>query len=937
MSVKPPLTALILLLLASGTARAQSAVDPATLAKAEAGDAQAEYTVGDAIYGNNDTAHAADAFAWMQKAVAQNLPAATGELGLFYVQGFGTPADPDKGRALLEQANQAGDDLAATNLFALYTNGDGAAFPQDPQKAMSYLTRPVADHDPTAEFDLGLTLEQSGDAADQQKGMPLLEAASAGGNIEASNELGNVYNHGNKVVPASRAKAEPWFRIGAKAGDTSAMTALGDDLILDGNPDGGPGDAEAATWLAKSAATGDAVAETDYGTLLEDGRGLKEDDAAALKYLTQAAAQSNIQAERRLGYLYANGYGTQEDDAKAKSLYQTAAQGGDIIAMRLLGQMELDGTAAGNTAALPLFAKAAAGGDARGEADYAYMIDDGLATKRDPEAALQWDEKAAAKGDDYAQDQIGRTYRFGDGPTMPADPAKAVPWFAKAAAQGNADAQNQLGDQYYLGQGVKQDKAKAGALYAQSAAQQFAAGETNMAECYLDGDCAQKDPPKAVPLLKDAAGQGDVYAENDYGWILGVGLGVNEDDKQAVYWDQKASAAGNAAAARRLGYFTAHGIGTKPDQAAADKLYNTAAAQGDIFAMRFLGEDLMDAGNQDQQALKWLSQAAKAGDATAQVDYGYMLEYGRGTQTDLQGAAHWYKLAALQGHLVGESNLGLLYEYGNGVPRSSATAAHWFEKSAAQGYAVAETDLADYYYDGDGVPKNIARAGQLWQQAAAQQNSNGEANYGLCELEGDCAAKNVAAGFALEKQAALQNDDIAEDVLGDYYLGVYGTTPNKPYALAWYRLAAANGNEHARKRLQDWHFTVPAAPAKTVTATLIGQDVVPVFSGTACAAHGGIGDDSYCSKDGEQINPQTGEALNSNEPGYVDESDVSDDDTAADNGESYGGGGYNPAPAEDYGDGDGGGGGGGGYGGDEGGGGYVDDGGGGGGDSGGDD
>jgi TPR repeat protein len=907
MPLKRPLTVLVFLVIAGSGAHAQTTIDAATLAKAQSGDAQAEYTVGDLYYGNNDAAHAADAFTWMQKAAAQNLPIATGELGLFYVVGFGTTPDPEKGRALLEQANAAGDDLAADNLAVLYANGHGDEFPQDRQKAIAYLQRSAADHNTTGEFALGYELEQGGSAAEQQKGLPYLQEAAAAGNTEAMAELGNIYNSGNSAVKPDRAEAEKYYRMATSSGDASVTAALGADLVRDGDPGGGPKDKEAAEWLAKSAAAGNPDAENYYGYILQHGRGVPEDDAGAVKWDTAAAAQGNIPATRRLGYLYSNGIGTSEDDAKAKSLLQTASAGGDIIAMRLLGQMLLGGSDADQQQAASLFAKAAAGGDPRGEADYGYVLDNGIGLQRDPSTAVVWYKKAAAQDDDYAEQSLGKMYRQGDGP-IAAAPATAAGWFAKAAAAGNADAQNQLGDLNYLGEGVPKNMAKAGTLYKQSADQQFAPGETNLAECYLYGDCGARDPAKAVPLLKEAISQNDAYAENDYGWILGIGLGTPENDQQALYWDQKASAQNIAAATRRLAYFTANGIATKADPATADRLYATAANQGDVIAMRFLGEDLMNAGNQDAQAIGWLSKAAKAGDADAEVDYGYMVEHGRGTTANLQEAVTWYQRGAAQGQVNGENNLGLLYAAGDGLPKSDAEAAHWDAKAAAQGNAEAQANLGVFYYDGQGIPKNIAYSGKLFAESAAQNYPNGQANYGLCLLVGDCAAKNQAAGFALEKTAAAQGEPVAEDALGYYYLGAYGARPNKSYALLWFRLAAANGNEDAASELQKWHLTAPTQNAQTISySTTVTGDIVPIISGSACAAHGGYGDDTYCSKDGVQIDPQSGEALSQNDSGYVNDDEVSDDDQteiepasaqeeyylpSSDYGDSGGGGGY---------------------------------------------
>jgi TPR repeat protein len=797
---------LSLLLFLRGVAQAQTVIDPATLAKAQAGDAQSQFTVGDTYFGNNDTAHAADAFALMQKAAAQNLPAATADLGMFYVLGFGTPPDPQKGQAILEQAYAAGNDFAADKLAAFYANGQGDAFPKDLPKAMGYMQHAADDHDNTGEFDYGFELEGSPNAADQQKGLVYLQEAGDGGNYAALAEIGNLYSDGNGAIKANRATAESYYRKALPWGDASVMAALGADLVQDGDSNGGPEDAEAAKLIAAAAQAGNAGGEDYYGYILQHGRGLPEDDAGAVKWDSAAAAQGNIPATRRLGYLYANGIGTNEDDAKAKSLYETAAAAGDIVAMRLLGETLLDGNAA---------------------------------VKQ-----------------------------------------QAASWFAKAAAGGDADAQNQLGNLYYLGQSVPKNMAKAGGLYQQSAAQHFARGETNMAECYVMGDCGPHDPAKAIPLLKDAVAQNDRYAEDEYGWLLQNGIGTQEDDQQAAYWDQRASAQNVAAATRRLGWLTETGKGTKADPAKADQLYTIAANQGDLIAMRLLGEDQMATGHDDASAIGWLAKAANGGDAYAQVDYGYMLEHGRGAPANLASAIIWYKRGAAQGQVNGENNLGLLYAQGHGLPKSDTDAAYWDAKAAAQGNPQAQSDLGELEYYGDGLPKNVAASGKLFAASAAQNYPDGQANFALCQLTGDCAAKDPAAGFALLKSAAAHGDALAEDVLGYYYLGGFGQPAKTPYALLWFRRAAADGNSHAAGELQEWHLRPAARAASdtdntTITAT---GDIVPVLPASSCAAHGGYGDDTYCTKDGEQVDPASGVALAQNDPGYVDDDEINKND-----------------------------------------------------------
>ena len=82
--------------------------------------------------------------------------------------------------------------------------------------------------------------------------------------------------------------------------------------------------------------------------------------------------------------------------------------------------------------------------------------------------------------------------------------------------------------------------------------------------------------------------------------------------------------------------------------------------------------------------MKWYTRAAEAGDATAQLELGWLHESGDGTDQDYGVAAEWYEKAALQGDSVAQTNLGWLYFKGLGVKRNRRTARDWIEKAAKQ-------------------------------------------------------------------------------------------------------------------------------------------------------------------------------------------------------------------------------------------------------------
>ena len=62
-----------------------------------------------------------------------------------------------------------------------------------------------------------------------------------------------------------------------------------------------------------------------------------------------------------------------------------------------------------------------------------------------------------------------------------------------------------------------------------------------------------------------------------------------------------------------------------------------------------------------------------------------MYYHGQGAPKDYAEAARWYKLAAEQGNASAQVNLGFMYDEGQGVSKSLIQAYLWYNLSAAQG------------------------------------------------------------------------------------------------------------------------------------------------------------------------------------------------------------------------------------------------------------
>ena len=164
-------------------------------------------------------------------------------------------------------------------------------------------------------------------------------------------------------------------------------------------------------------------------------------------------------------------------------------------------------------------------------------------------------------------------------------------------------------------------------------------------------------------------------------------------------------------------------------------------------------------GAQDDEARR---HAAEQGDADAQ----FTLVQVR--QDDAE-AVRWYRLAAEQGHATAQTNLGFRYDNGRGVPEDDAEAVRWYRLAAEQGNANAQFILGVMYDSspsGSGTVRAYRRTTRTvrWYRLAAEQ------------------------GYAE-----------AQFNLGVMYADGRGMPQDYVSAHMWFNLAAATGDEDARK------------------------------------------------------------------------------------------------------------------------------------------
>ena len=198
------------------------------LAQAEAGDATAQYNLGNAYYnGDTGTVDYDQARRWWIKAAARQDKVAQYNLGTLYDEGRGVVQDHRIAAQWYTAAAQQDYAFAQYNLGNLYRDGKGV--PQNAYIARDWQEKAAAQGDSDAMYALG-TLYQQGELGISGSGQQALtyqwlDKAAMRGHPHAQNELANLYERG-EGVPRDLTTAQKWREAAADLGDEDAKDAL---------------------------------------------------------------------------------------------------------------------------------------------------------------------------------------------------------------------------------------------------------------------------------------------------------------------------------------------------------------------------------------------------------------------------------------------------------------------------------------------------------------------------------------------------------------------------------------------------------------------------------------------------------------------------------------------------------------------------------------
>lgn len=391
-------TILIALLVAMSHA-ATAAPDPVLTARAEKGDASAQFELAVLFLEGSDDVDkdAAKAVEWatrsadqghvpaceflgmyylskqevapavryVQRALEVNpaSPGATGLMGLLHHQGRGIPEDRAKGLQMINEAAAGGNEIGVMLAAELKKRGHlDKILPRE--KADGSLLARAERGDVDAQFELSEEyrngrIESSGGT---NPGVMWRERAAEGGSAKAQFALGQGYLHGWFGYPKDHARAVSWITRAADEGLPEANALLGEKYFKgDGVPQD---DAKAAKYLQRAVAKGMKSSEAMLGVLQVAGRGMPANPEAAVVLLRGAEARGDAEARTVLAGAYLDQrYGPASLEELIR-LLRHGIKSGDMRAHEELGIRLYTGQdmKADLKAALPLLAKAAEAG-----------------------------------------------------------------------------------------------------------------------------------------------------------------------------------------------------------------------------------------------------------------------------------------------------------------------------------------------------------------------------------------------------------------------------------------------------------------------------------------------------------------------------------------------------------------------------------------------
>lgn len=324
-------------------------------------------------------------------------------------------------------------------------------------------------------------------------------------------------------------------------------------------------------------------------------------------------------------------------------------------------------------------------GDASCQALLGTLYKNGNHVSRNNELSLKWLNKSAESGNPIGQEVLGDTLLHGKN-GVEKNLSKAYELFMKASAKGNYYADNQLGFMHRYGIHVSKNLNEAFRYF------QFAAGKGNppaqahLADLYRLGEGAPKNPDLAFQWALKSSEQKWPAGFNILGLLFRDGIGVRQDSERAISLFKEAIATRRSPASySNLGAMYFRGTGVPVNRAEARKWFEEGAKVNDGDSFVFLSDiHLSLAKNSPADQAKAFEYATKAVSLNKSGGFnilGYLHREGIGTPINYEKAIANFKKGIELSNPNSMVHLGVMYEKGLGITQSNSEALALFERA----------------------------------------------------------------------------------------------------------------------------------------------------------------------------------------------------------------------------------------------------------------
>ncbi|PKC09004.1 HCP-like protein [Rhizophagus irregularis] len=513
---------------------------------------------------------------------------------------------------------------------------------------------------------------------------------------------------------------------------------------------------------------------------------------------------ANLLAKYYTGICYLNGMGIEKSNVKAFKYFEQLfkeAEENYVNGMVMLGYCYINGigTEINKKKVLEFYEKAANKGNIYAQNQLGLLYKSGIGIEKDLNKAIFWIKRSAKESID-GKDILNTLYTYSR--NVEKDDKNSFLHVKKEVEKGDKEAIYNLGKYYEYGVGGKVNKDKAFELYKQAADNEFLEAIFKVGNCYYNGIGIVFNKNEAFKYYERAANKEHKIAQNNLGILYENGDGTEKNLKQAIYWYKKSAENGYKDGYYNLGLCYEFKKGIK---SSAFEFYKMAAEYDHLDALFKLGyfySKGIGIEINDKEAFEFYKKAAIKGHNIAQNKLGVLYENGKGTEKKLIKAFYWYKKSANNQYNIAYYNLGRCYENGIGIELNKSKAFKFYNKAAKKEHLDAIFKIAIYYSNGIGTEKNMEKA-FYWYQKAAESERIIEAqnNLGYLYEKGKGTEKNMDKAFYWYQKAAKKEYIEAQNKLGYLYKRGEGTEKNMDKAFYWYQKAAEKEHIEAQNNL----------------------------------------------------------------------------------------------------------------------------------------